>query len=512
MQALLDLMSIIGNPDVKSAKAMTGSAGSEAEAVAAVDDFINLLEQRLGELAAEENGEAVLNLSDLELSPESLGEINTALAETDLALDDNLSFRTVSGETPITIGPATPPSPIAFNNLLEAIGREPIDLQGLDAEMLQMVDAQQLAEDLAALKTLFAAVTTREGDALTEEELLAILQSELSEGDPLDGGLTTDGEAGLALDNGGLTETDGESAEDVTAAGLAAQSVTGDGEDVDVELVAQRQQRYEQRLLDRLEARDARLAATEEGQDADGDDGLNAVAVPASLATGSGANTGTTGPINLTAAAQLASFDGANPQNRGDGQAGGRNGGNSGFGALFGDDSQAPNSTMAAQTNSSQPNFQAMMASTNAAKAPMSPATMQVSLMVRNAAAQGQTQLQIQLKPASLGMVDVKLSFENDGSVRGTLIVDRPETLEMLRNDSRTLERALQDAGLKLESGGLEFSLRDGGDAQDKAQDMADGKASAGADAIDGDDGDDAIDIASQQLDIITEDQVDVRV
>ena len=230
MQALLDLMSIIGNPDVKSAKAMTGSAGSEAEAVAAVDDFINLLEQRLGELAAEENGEAVLNLSDLELSPDSLGEINAALAETDLALDDNLSFRTVSGETPITIGPATPPSPIAFNNLLEAIGREPIDLQGLDAEMLQMVDAQQLAEDLAALKTLFAAVTTREGDALTEEELLAILQSELSEGDPLDGGLTTDGEAGLALDNGGLTETDGESAEDVTAAGLAAQSVTGDGE------------------------------------------------------------------------------------------------------------------------------------------------------------------------------------------------------------------------------------------------------------------------------------------
>ena len=136
---------------------------------------------------------------------------------------------------------------------------------------------------------------------------------------------------------------------------------------------------------------------------------------------------------------------------------------------------------------------------------------MQVSLNIRNAVTQGQTQLQIQLKPASLGMVDVKLAFDSDGSVRGTLVVDRPETLDMLRHDSRTLEKALQEAGLNLESGGLEYSLRDGGDAQDRAQDSADGKSKGPVDGLEGY-ADDGIEITEQHLDIIAEDQVDVRV
>ena len=40
------------------------------------------------------------------------------------------------------------------------------------------------------------------------------------------------------------------------------------------------------------------------------------------------------------------------------------------------------------------------------------------------------------------------------------LIVERAETLDLLRRDAPQLERALQHAGLNTE-GGLQFSLRD---------------------------------------------------
>ena len=42
-------------------------------------------------------------------------------------------------------------------------------------------------------------------------------------------------------------------------------------------------------------------------------------------------------------------------------------------------------------------------------------------------------------------------------------IADRPETLDMLQRDARVLERALNDAGLRADSGGLSFNLRSDG-------------------------------------------------
>ena len=44
--------------------------------------------------------------------------------------------------------------------------------------------------------------------------------------------------------------------------------------------------------------------------------------------------------------------------------------------------------------------------------------------------------------------------------------VERSETLDLLQRDARSLERALNDAGLKADSGSLEFNLRGDGDAQ----------------------------------------------
>ena len=48
--------------------------------------------------------------------------------------------------------------------------------------------------------------------------------------------------------------------------------------------------------------------------------------------------------------------------------------------------------------------------------------------------------------------------------MKAQVVVDRVETLNMLQRDSRTLERAFEQAGLKTSDGALQFSL--GSDSQ----------------------------------------------
>ncbi|PWB62198.1 MAG: flagellar hook-length control protein FliK, partial [Bradyrhizobiaceae bacterium] len=88
----------------------------------------------------------------------------------------------------------------------------------------------------------------------------------------------------------------------------------------------------------------------------------------------------------------------------------------------------------------------------------------------------GQKSFQIRLDPPELGRVDVRLDVDRGGSVTTRLTVDRVETLDLLRRDSSTLERALQQAGLKTD-GGLEFSLRDQSLAHREQQDRDPGTA-----------------------------------
>lgn len=51
-------------------------------------------------------------------------------------------------------------------------------------------------------------------------------------------------------------------------------------------------------------------------------------------------------------------------------------------------------------------------------------------------------------------------SLGNEGQLSARIAVERVETLEILQRDAHTLERSLQDAGLRADSGGLSFSLR----------------------------------------------------
>lgn len=84
----------------------------------------------------------------------------------------------------------------------------------------------------------------------------------------------------------------------------------------------------------------------------------------------------------------------------------------------------------------------------------------QVAIKLHQQAQSGLDQLTIQLRPADLGRVDVRLQF-HDGGVTGTIVADSQATLDLLQKDQRSLERALQESGLRTEPGALSFALRD---------------------------------------------------
>jgi hypothetical protein len=89
-------------------------------------------------------------------------------------------------------------------------------------------------------------------------------------------------------------------------------------------------------------------------------------------------------------------------------------------------------------------------------------------------AERGKKTFDIRLDPPELGKVRVKLDLGQEGEVRAHLIVERKETLDQLQRDQRVLERALQDAGLSVAGGGLQFSLSSGGrDRQGEAATVA---------------------------------------
>lgn len=82
-----------------------------------------------------------------------------------------------------------------------------------------------------------------------------------------------------------------------------------------------------------------------------------------------------------------------------------------------------------------------------------------LAVEITSRAKDGQRRFDIRLDPPELGRIDVRLEVDQKGNASTKLIVERPETLDMLQRDARGLEKALQSAGLKMDAGGLEFSL-----------------------------------------------------
>lgn len=76
------------------------------------------------------------------------------------------------------------------------------------------------------------------------------------------------------------------------------------------------------------------------------------------------------------------------------------------------------------------------------------------------------------LEPVELGRVEIRVQREGDGhSVR--IMAERPETLALLQRDRHELDRSMTDAGLRVASNGIDFSLGSSGAGRDAPRDEA---------------------------------------
>ena len=156
--------------------------------------------------------------------------------------------------------------------------------------------------------------------------------------------------------------------------------------------------------------------------------------------------------------------------------------------------------------------LRAQQAPTTNAPGQARPLAQQISVNISKAVSEGLDRISIQLRPDNLGRVEVKLEVSQNGRVNATIIADRPEALELLRNDSRNLERALQDAGLDTQSGDLNFSLRD--QQENPSDSQPENRMANGSDNTE--DGDVEAEMATRLLngelgDIISDMHVDIR-
>ncbi len=88
------------------------------------------------------------------------------------------------------------------------------------------------------------------------------------------------------------------------------------------------------------------------------------------------------------------------------------------------------------------------------------PVREQVSIAIRQAVGNGSDEITLQLDPIELGRIQIKLHMNKEGHTQLAFLVDRPETFDALSRDARFLEQSLQDAGLKADTSGMQFNLR----------------------------------------------------
>ncbi len=131
----------------------------------------------------------------------------------------------------------------------------------------------------------------------------------------------------------------------------------------------------------------------------------------------------------------------------------------------------APGGSTGASTEAGQPAAATRVKTPQRPPAARSPVVDQVSVQITKALKAGVDRIHIQLKPASMGRVDVQMEIGFDGRVNAVVTADNKETLDLLQRDARDLQKALQDAGFDTDSGSLNFSLRgeNGGESSENA-------------------------------------------
>lgn len=86
----------------------------------------------------------------------------------------------------------------------------------------------------------------------------------------------------------------------------------------------------------------------------------------------------------------------------------------------------------------------------------------QMGVEIARATKAGREELRVRLNPVELGAIEVKLSFDDRGTVRAVVAAESASALDMLRRDSAELSRALADAGIRSDAQSFRFDSRAG--------------------------------------------------
>lgn len=83
------------------------------------------------------------------------------------------------------------------------------------------------------------------------------------------------------------------------------------------------------------------------------------------------------------------------------------------------------------------------------------PATIAIKAM------EGTNRFDIRLDPEELGRIDVSLQIDKDGGIRASIAAEKPEALQLIVREARSLEQAFDQAGFRRDNDALSFSLSD---------------------------------------------------
>ena len=118
--------------------------------------------------------------------------------------------------------------------------------------------------------------------------------------------------------------------------------------------------------------------------------------------------------------------------------------------------------------------------------------TDQIAMNIQKGANGKLDKITLQLDPQELGKMDIEFNISEDGKTKALILAEKPETLNMLRQDAKAIESILAEAGLEMDQNSLEFDLK-GGEAfnnQDQNQNNNKSNANGFDEALDGAGGD----------------------
>lgn len=112
----------------------------------------------------------------------------------------------------------------------------------------------------------------------------------------------------------------------------------------------------------------------------------------------------------------------------------------------------------------------------------------QVAVNIQKGISQGQDRITVQLRPHELGRIEIKMEKNQDGKTMAVISAERPETLDILRQDQRSLIQTLTDAGLSADQNSLSFTLQGQDAGNDGGSQTAGNNGTDTKDTSEGDD------------------------